>query len=472
MANFSTDIITVILSKLPVKSLCRFRCVSKSWNSLICDPHFWNLHLIHSLSLKNRLLVTNYGTHLDSMSFEMGTNFEAKFSKRFDFPIRFSSGYDVSILGSCNGLIALSFKNLDNPLLIDVVLWNPCSNAHFVLPSESLSSDNLGTDYTGFSFGFGYDYVSDDFKIVRIVDYFVNHDADGGDGGSDDGGGGGGVNDNVSGGSSGDDDRDSDGDGDNGGGGDNYSDSDGDNDNGGGVDDDNGSDTGSPNRFGYIIKEIKAYSMKKNRWEFVNVDFSDDVVVWRDPGAVINNHIVHWMLWKNRQHKPQIRGFDLLSMDWKIFLDLPDLIRKDELGHDSEDGFDPRDFVNLGVLDECLCLVTRICSKFDDVFVWVMKEYGIEESWTRLFNVVDAGIVGSLLSVPLGCSNGGDEFLLRKEDDEGVLYHYNLSGKMMKVVSEISRDLKIYDVNVCVECLDSTMKMMGVVVDESQETNE
>ncbi|CAO2816234.1 unnamed protein product [Amaranthus hypochondriacus] len=437
MANFSTDIIAKILSRLPVKSLCHFRCVSKSWNSLICDPRFWNLHLIHSRSSMNRLLVINYGTHLDSMSFEMDTNFEAKFSKRFDFPIRFSSGYDASIVGSCNGLIALSLKNLDNPLLIDFVLWNPSTNTHFVLPSESLSSDNLGTDYTGFSFGFGYDNVDDDYKIVRIVDYFVNHDADGGGGG----GGGGGVNDNASG---GEDDRDSDGDG----------------DNGGGVDD------------GYIIKEIKAYSMKKNRWEFVSLDFSDDFVVWRDPGAVINNNIMHWMLWKNLQHKPQIRGFDLLFMEWNNFLELPDLTRKDELGYDSEDGFDPRDFVNLGVLDECLCLVTRICSKFDNVFVWVMKEYGIEESWTRLFNVVDAGIVGSLLSAPLGCSNGGDEFLLRKEDDDGVLYHYNLSGKMIKVVSEISRDLKIYDVNVCVECLDSTMKMMGVVVDESQETNE
>ncbi|XP_057521881.1 F-box protein CPR1-like [Amaranthus tricolor] len=466
MEILPTDIITLIISKLPVKSLCRFKCVSKSWNSLICDPHFLILNLVHSLSSNKRLLIINYGTHLDSMSFDMGTNFEAKFLKRFDFPTHFSSGYDVSIVGSCNGLIALSFKNLDNPLLIDVVLWNPCSNTHFVLPSESLSSDDLGTDYTGFSFGFGYDYVSDDYKIVRIVDYFVNHDADRGDGGSD--GGGDGVNDNVSGGGGGDDDRDSDGDDDNVGGGDD--------DNGS---DSGGSDTGSPNRFGYIIKEIKAYSLKDHCWKLVNVEVSGATIVWCDPGAVINNHIVHWMFWENLQYKPQIRGFDLLSMDWSNSLPLPDLIKKDELGYDSEgelllnhNGFDPRDFVVLGVLDECLCLVTRICSKFDNVFVWVMKEYGVQESWTRLFNVVDAGIVGSLLSAPLGCSNGGNEFLLRKEDDDGVLYHYNLSGKMMKVVSEISRDLKISDVNVCVECLVSTTKMMGVVVDESQETNE
>jgi hypothetical protein len=34
------DIIFEVLSRLPVKSLCRFRCVSKGWRSLISDPAF------------------------------------------------------------------------------------------------------------------------------------------------------------------------------------------------------------------------------------------------------------------------------------------------------------------------------------------------------------------------------------------------------------------------------------------------
>ncbi|KAI3915380.1 hypothetical protein MKW92_001750 [Papaver armeniacum] len=43
-ALFVDDVVCDILSRLPVKSLMRFKCVSKHWLSLIKDPYFRDLH--------------------------------------------------------------------------------------------------------------------------------------------------------------------------------------------------------------------------------------------------------------------------------------------------------------------------------------------------------------------------------------------------------------------------------------------
>ncbi|OEL25973.1 hypothetical protein BAE44_0013003 [Dichanthelium oligosanthes] len=37
-ANLPHDLVVEILSRLPAKSLCRFKCVSRSWRTLISDP--------------------------------------------------------------------------------------------------------------------------------------------------------------------------------------------------------------------------------------------------------------------------------------------------------------------------------------------------------------------------------------------------------------------------------------------------
>ncbi|KAF8722243.1 hypothetical protein HU200_022551 [Digitaria exilis] len=37
-ADLTDDLIVEILSRLPVKSICRFKCVSRHWRGLISDP--------------------------------------------------------------------------------------------------------------------------------------------------------------------------------------------------------------------------------------------------------------------------------------------------------------------------------------------------------------------------------------------------------------------------------------------------
>ncbi|CAI9107269.1 OLC1v1006587C1 [Oldenlandia corymbosa var. corymbosa] len=44
------DIIFDVLTRLPAKNLMRFKTVCKSWNSLICDPYFADIHHTDSLA--------------------------------------------------------------------------------------------------------------------------------------------------------------------------------------------------------------------------------------------------------------------------------------------------------------------------------------------------------------------------------------------------------------------------------------
>ncbi|XP_059315530.1 putative F-box protein At1g50870 [Lycium ferocissimum] len=43
-SEIPSDIISDIFSWLPVKSLCRFKCVSRFYNSLVSDPSFVDIH--------------------------------------------------------------------------------------------------------------------------------------------------------------------------------------------------------------------------------------------------------------------------------------------------------------------------------------------------------------------------------------------------------------------------------------------
>ena len=55
MSEIPRDIITDVLSRVPVKSLLRFRCVSKPWCSLIDSPHFVKTHLNRSVDNRTNL---------------------------------------------------------------------------------------------------------------------------------------------------------------------------------------------------------------------------------------------------------------------------------------------------------------------------------------------------------------------------------------------------------------------------------
>lgn len=54
-SSIPEEIICDIFSRLPVDSLMRFKCLSKSYNALISNPYFVDTHHSHSISHPGRI---------------------------------------------------------------------------------------------------------------------------------------------------------------------------------------------------------------------------------------------------------------------------------------------------------------------------------------------------------------------------------------------------------------------------------
>ncbi|MED6155568.1 hypothetical protein PIB30_006437 [Stylosanthes scabra] len=160
------ELIERILLFLPVKSLIRFRCVSKQWLSLISDSRFAKLHYDTADAAP-----TNYNTSLLYLSYKVSearcVDLEASILSDYalQLPISCSNG-PLSILGSCRGFILLR-PHVEGA---DLILWNPVTGSHKAVPCPV--ADPTVPCWTGFDWtnrlwgGLGYDESTDDFFVV------------------------------------------------------------------------------------------------------------------------------------------------------------------------------------------------------------------------------------------------------------------------------------------------------------------
>lgn len=158
------ELVTEVLVRLPVKSLARFRCVCKSWNSLISSHDFASLHL-------SRYHNNHDNTHLFTATFTDGGKYQwmllsshtYKKITRDDYAIldnrdimdHFDDCYPRG--SSVNGLLLLSKLH---GMQTEPMLWNPVIGKTHKLPTDCIDS------YT--RFGFGFSCLRNDYKVVAI----------------------------------------------------------------------------------------------------------------------------------------------------------------------------------------------------------------------------------------------------------------------------------------------------------------
>lgn len=122
------DVVVDLLSRLPVKSLLRFKCVAKPWNSLISSPQFAKAHLKRTKENgKRRVLLT--GSSLSSIDHEAygDENDINDLRVDFNYPMDRTPISISNIVGSCDGLVCLFDAD-------SLILWNPSTREARELP--------------------------------------------------------------------------------------------------------------------------------------------------------------------------------------------------------------------------------------------------------------------------------------------------------------------------------------------------
>ncbi|XP_074274051.1 F-box/kelch-repeat protein At3g23880-like [Silene latifolia] len=147
-----------ILLRLPVKSLVRFKCVSKNWLTEITSQSFIDLYNHENYpqnhDSNHRYLILVGSSSISSFDYFSGRDIVSNFA----LPLGCHEKLNYKIVGSCNGL--LCFKDLTSR---KIFVYNPITRANRVMPISAFPEV-----YMEYQTGFGYDYKSNDYKILWV----------------------------------------------------------------------------------------------------------------------------------------------------------------------------------------------------------------------------------------------------------------------------------------------------------------
>ncbi|KAM1380398.1 hypothetical protein ACFX2I_022129 [Malus domestica] len=186
-----------------------------------------------------------------------------------------------------------------------------------------------------------------------------------------------------------------------------------------------------------VSSRVELYSLKSNSWKSIQNMPCDGFKVYPicSRRLLFISGALCWLMHNNT--------------NWLIILSLD--LASEKYGQFSTPYVgNGRTYLLLDVLRGYLCFCVNYWSARHDV--WIMKEYGVAESWTFLFSVemkvLPMGF--DLLCKPLVFSENGDMVLLT--NDNGGIYWYDLEKKNFKRV-EIHGEPSTYTATVCVGSL-------------------
>ncbi|KAL3642402.1 hypothetical protein CASFOL_013217 [Castilleja foliolosa] len=155
------ELMICILSRLPVKTIIRFKSVCKPWYHLFSTSEFKKLHQgKFSSDLKNQSFIVHSFIRECSESKNQFSIFNIESGEKMptilEHPFAHDQNIDLDTVGCCNGLVCIRRGH-------EIVLWNPALKLAKTIPLKDCAPYKMA------SLGFGYDAMVGDFKVVMLV---------------------------------------------------------------------------------------------------------------------------------------------------------------------------------------------------------------------------------------------------------------------------------------------------------------
>ncbi|WZY80578.1 hypothetical protein YC2023_026962 [Brassica napus] len=157
MANMPMDTVNDVFLRLPASTLVRCRVLSKPCLSLIDSPDFVASHLKRTLETEEHLVILLLSHRL------LRTMYLDAPDKLSDVEHPLQTGGLTEVFGSVNGVIGLT----NSP--VDLAIFNPSTRKIHRLPIEPIDFSEQFITRENVFYGLGYDSVSDDYKVVRMI---------------------------------------------------------------------------------------------------------------------------------------------------------------------------------------------------------------------------------------------------------------------------------------------------------------
>ncbi|XP_026377635.1 F-box/kelch-repeat protein At3g06240-like [Papaver somniferum] len=187
--------------------------------------------------------------------------------------------------------------------------------------------------------------------------------------------------------------------------------------------------------FGRSYSVYQIYTLGSNSWkkcQTMAYKFHGEL-----KSGVMVNGALHWWAIKRRDGYEAIISFDFTD---EIFREVA--IIEGSMKH-PPGSFKAYENNNVGVLGGCLCVLHKTLDKVD---VWVMHEYGINESWMKHFTVTEESVLETT-SLRIVCDFANSAVLF-KTDDSMIYYDPNHETQRTRKLTVPGTD-NLYGAGIC-----------------------